>query len=172
MLRNKLMPTVVLSAICIIAVALLSAVNLITEPAIIENQEKRTNAALLEVMPYGGSFEKINDVDGLPDAVDDVYKSSDGKGYVFRLNATGYKSGLVIMCGIDGDGKITGTKCIQSSETNGAEGKLSPMYVGKTEGDYSSVEIISGSTLTSKGYKNAMKSAFDAFEILTGGDGE
>ena len=56
MLRNKLMPTVVLSAICIIAVALLSAVNLITEPAIIENQEKRTNAALLEVMPVGGSF--------------------------------------------------------------------------------------------------------------------
>ena len=159
MLRNKLMPTVVLSAICIIAVALLSAVNLITEPAIIENQEKRTNAALLEVMPDGGSFEKINDVDGLPDAVDAVYKSSDGKGYVFRLNATGYKSGLIIMCGIDADGKITGAEYVSSSETLSAEVGLGEKYVGQTNYTFNP-ELITSATKTTQAYADAIKAGF------------
>ena len=45
-------------------------------------------------------------------------------------------------------------------------------YEGKTAEDYDSVPNASGATLTSKGYKDALKKAFAVFEILTeGGNG-
>ena len=71
---------------------------------------------------------------------------------------------------IDKDGYITGTKCIKSQETNGAENILPEKYVGKTLADYESVEIIANSTKTSDGYKSAITDAFAAFSILTGGN--
>ena len=169
MSKNKLMPTVVLSAICICVVALLAVINLFTAPVIKENQEKKVQEALLEVMPNGGSFEAVSNVEGLPETVTDVFVSSNG-GYVFQTKVKGFKSGMIIVCGIDKDGYITGTKCIKSQETNGAENILPGKYVGKTLADYESVEIIANSTKTSEGYKSAVADAFAAFNILTGGN--
>ena len=36
--------------------------------------------------------------------------------------------------------------------------------------DYSSVEVISGATMTSNGYKSAIGAALESFKILTGGN--
>lgn len=169
MSKNKLMPTVVLSAICICVVALLAAINLFTAPVIKANQEQKLQDALLEVMPDGGTFKPVNKVSGLPDSITDVFASSNG-GYVFQAKVKGFKSGMIIVCGIDKDGYITGTKCIKSQETNGAESVLPEKYVGKTAFDYESVEIIANSTKTSEGYKSAVKDVFDSFNILAGGN--
>ena len=169
MLKSKLMPTIVLSVICVCVVAILAAVNIFTAPVITANQEAKTQQALLEVMPDGGSFEEITDRTALPTEVTAVYKSSNG-GYVFRMSVKGYKTGLVIMCGIDENGVVTGAKYIQSSETLGAENELGTKYVGKNAADYTSVDIISGATLTCKGYQEAISIAFHSFEILTGGE--
>ena len=165
MSKNKLMPTVVLSSICICVVALLALINLFTAPIIKANQEKKLQEALLEVMPDGGSFVEVENLTGLPETVTKVF-CSETRGYVFQIKAKGFKTGMVIVCGIDKDGHITGSKCIKSQETNGAENILPEKYVGKTLSDYANVEIIANSTKTSDGYKAAITDAFDAFNSL------
>jgi len=167
MKKNNLMPTIVLSAICICVVAILALVNIFTAPVIKENQEKKTNEALLEVMPDGISFEKVEDISKLPDCVTGAHKSVNG-GYVFTMNVSGYKTGLIVVCGVNSEGTVTGAKYIQSNETLGAENGLGDKYIGKTLSDYTSVEIISGATMTSKGYQNAIGAALESFKILTG----
>ncbi len=167
MKKSNLMPTVVLSSICVIAVALLAFVNLFTAPVINANQEEKIRQGLLEVMPNGGRFDKI-DISELPEGIADAYKASNG-GYVFQMSVTGFKSGLVVLCGISSDGKITGSKCVQSSETNGKEHILGEKYIGKTFDNFREVEIISNSTKTCEGYGNAIKLAFESFNILEGG---
>ena len=106
MLKSKLMPTIMLSAICIITVALLALVNLVTEPQIEKNQYQKLQDALCEVMPDGGEFSEA-ELSGLPGEVTSAYKASNG-GYVFQVSSKGLKAGLVVICGIDKDGKITG----------------------------------------------------------------
>ena len=128
MVKNKIMPTFVLSAICVAVALLLSAVNIFTAPIIKAAQDEKANAALLEVLPDGGSFEAIS-VEGYPEEVTAAYKASSG-GYVFQMTVTGYKPGLVIMCGIDADGKISGAKYILSNETLSAEVGLGDKFVG------------------------------------------
>ncbi len=167
MKKNNLMPTVVLSAICVLTVAVLAFVNLVTGPQIKANQDKKAQEALLEVMPDGVSFKNIG-IEGLPSEITNAYKSESG-GYVFQMEVNGYKSGLIIMCGISADGRITGAKYIQSSETLGAENELGGKYVGKDSMDYETVEVISGATLTSKGYRQAIAAALNAFDKLEGG---
>ena len=169
MSKNKLMPTIVLSAICICVVALLALINMFTAPQIAANQEEKLQNALLEVMPKGGSFEEIENIESLPESVTDVFKSANG-GYVIQIKTAGYKTGLVIVCGIDAEGQITGAKFTQSNETLGAESVLGEKYVGKTLTDYTSVEVVSGATMTSKGYQGAIADALAAFEILKGGN--
>ena len=169
MSKNKLMPTIVLSAICICVVSLLAVINLFTAPQIKANQEEKLQNALLEVMPEGGSFEKLEGVDGLPETVTDAFRSANG-GYVFGTKVAGYKTGLIIVCGVDAEGRITGAKFTQSNETLGAESLLGEKYVGKTQSDYATVEAISGATMTSKGYQKAIADSLAAFEILKGGN--
>ncbi len=168
MLKNKIMPTVVLSAICIVTVAILALVNVFTAPAIKSNQEAKANAALLEVMPNGDRFEEIK-VNGLPECITKAHKSLNG-GYVFQTDVKGYNSGLIIICGVNSNGIITGAKVIESNETMGAENELGDKYVGKDISNY--VDVVSGSTakLTVNAYKEAIKAALDAYEILAGGE--
>lgn len=169
MQKNKLMPTIVLSLICIFAVGILAVVNIFTAPAIEKNQEEKTKEALLEVMPHGGSFTEIKDLSGLPKEISAAYKAENG-GHVFQIKVKGYKTGLIIMCGVDINGQVTGAKYIKSSETLGAEDKLAGKFDGKTLFDYQSVDTISGATLTCNGYKQAIGAALKAHEILKGGE--
>lgn len=168
MLKSKLMPTIVLSAICICVVAILAVVNIFTAPKIQKNQEEKTKQALLEVMPQGGSFEKISDLSGLPAEIVEAYIAETG-GYVFKMQVKGYKTGLVIICGVDQNGSITGTKHIESSETLGAESKIAGSFIGKNLQSYNSVDTVTGATLTCNGYKQAIGAALRAYEIMSGG---
>ena len=43
------------------------------------------------------------------------------------------------------------------------------VLVGKTEENYTEIDAISGATLTTDGYKQAIERAFAALEILKGG---
>ncbi len=169
MKKSNLMPSVVLGVICLIVALLLSVVNMFTAPVIEEAQNAAANAALLEVLPGGKNFEEIEITADYPSAVTKGYKA-DG-GYVFQMSVAGYKPGLVIMCGIDSDGKIVGVKHIQSSETYGLESELNGVYIGK---DADSLELIlatgaSKNSNTSNAYYTAMDAALKAYTLSTGG---
>ena len=169
MKADKIKPTIVLGAICVAVALLLSAVNMVTGPIIEAQRNASANAALLEVMPEGRGFDEIDPATlSLPESVTGVYKETSGKGYVFRVTANGYKPGMVIMCGIDSEGKVVGTKCIETQDTFGKEPQLDNSYNGQSLADFTP-NMIGGATMTSGGYRDAVNTALQAFVLASGG---
>ena len=169
MKKENIMPTVVLSVICVAVALLLAVVNMVTKPIIDKAANDKANATLTVVLPEGESFEEIDlSTVELPASVTKAYKETNGKGYVFEMSVSGYKSGLVIMCGVDAEGKITGSKYTASSETFGKENDLDNAYNGQALDSFAP-NIISGATKTSNGYADAVKAALQAHVIMGGG---
>lgn len=168
-MKKSVMSTLVLVCICAVMAILLAITNMITAPTIQANADKAANEALLQVMPEGKGFEKM-DISSykLPATVNEVYKESNG-GYVVRMTTTGYGSGMVIMCGVSADGTVTGVVCLGSSETLGYEKTFGENFTGKDAAGVDAVDTISGATKTTAAYKNAVKDAINAAIILGGG---
>ena len=171
-MKSKIMPSAVLGVICLVSALLLALINIPTSKKIADEQRKKETAALYQVYEDGGEFYPINNISelGLAKAVTAAYSASNG-GYVFKLEVVGYQPGLAIMCGVDGDGKITGVKHTASKETWGHESYYNEAYVGVSEDDLTKI-VASGATpnsLTAQAYYDAMSAALDAFDILSEG---
>ena len=121
--------------------------------------------------------------EGMPKRFVEAYVTASGN-YVIVAEGSGYgKKGeyhasgeyIKVKVAISADGKIIDTVAVYHSETAdiGGAALANPdfvdKFIDKTKENYSSVNNVSGATLTSKGYKEAIKHAFSAFEILTGG---
>ena len=169
MKKSNILPTLVLSAICVTVALLLAVVNSVTAPIIEAARAAQANEALLVVFPDGEGFEEMDISEaGLPASVVKAFKETSGKGFVFQVSSTGYKPGLVVMCGVDNEGKVTGTKCLESNETNGVEGSLDGKFNTMTL-DTLTVDVIASSTPTCEGYRDAVKAALQAQIICSGG---
>ncbi len=156
--------------ICTAITLLLSITNSFTAPIILENQNASANQALLEVMPNGNGFEAISTADyTLPATVSEVYRETTGLGYVVKLVTSGYGSDMVIMCGVSGDGVVTGAVCISSNETLGKEKAYGENFANKDAEGADTVDTISGATKTTAAYKGAVKDALNTAIILGGG---
>lgn len=174
MKKSNLMPTVVLGSICLVVALLLSFVNMVTGPIIKAAQDQAANAALLEVLPEGTDFTPLTIDESYPSAIVAGYKANGG--FVFQTSVTGKSSGMVIMCGINADGKIVGTKVIAEQETDSYDANVFPAVEG-TDGAYKGMSLegfepflVSGATLTSRAYGEAMKASLQAFVIANGGE--
>ena len=117
--------------------------------------------------------------------VNSVLKTATGN-YILEMRAAGYginggskyhpASGkpIIIKVSMTKDGKIIDCLTISQEESKGfgdacADEKFYGQFVGKTESDYTNVDAISGATLTTNGYKQAIGHAFEAVKILEGG---
>ena len=160
---------IALTVICAVIAVLLAVTNSITAPIIEKNASAAANEALLVVYPDGGDFTQVDiSTFELPATVTEAYSATNG-GYVIKLLTSGYGANMVLMCGIDGNGAVTGATCLSSSETLGYEKTYGDSVKGKTAADIDAVETISGATMTTAGYKNAVKDALNATIILGGG---
>ncbi|MBO4354259.1 MAG: FMN-binding protein [Clostridia bacterium] len=168
-MKKSVLSTVALVSICAVMAILLAVTNYVTDPIIKQNQDAAANEALLEVMPNGTGFEKVDfDATALPKTITEVYKEKNG-GYVFRLTTVGYDSGFIIMCGVNADGTVSGAVCLESKETKGEEKTYGANFTGKDAAGVEAVDAISGTTKTTVAYKNAIKDALNAAIILGGG---
>ena len=168
-MKKSIFSTLALVSICAVMAILLALTNYFTAPIIKKNQDAAADAALLEVMPNGTGFEKMNTGSyTLPKTITEVYKAANG-GYVFKLETAGYAPRFVIMCGVNADGTVSGAKCISSEETKGEEKTYGEKLAGKTIDDVLTVDTVSGTTMTTAAYKNAVKDALNAAIILGGG---
>ena len=172
MKTKNILPVLVLTCICLVSALLLSLVNAITSPIIEDARNKAANESLLVVLPDGKNFEKIEIDERYPEVVQDGYRA-DG-GFVFLMSVTGKSSGLMIMCGINSEGKIVGTKVMENQETPSYAQKVFPLVEG-IEGAYKDMQLssfetqlVSGATLTSKAYGEAINAALQSFEIACG----
>jgi len=172
-MKKLIKSIIVLVCICVTIAVLMAFTNYITAPIIEENDKSKSNAALLEVLPEGGSFELVDiSTYTLPTSVAEVYRASNG-GYVVKVNTTGYAPGMVLMCGISADGTVVGTKLVASGETPSIGGvaaeKFAPTIVGKSVADIDGVDTVAGATKTTAAYRAAVKDALNAVIILGGG---
>ncbi|MBE6584589.1 MAG: FMN-binding protein [Ruminococcaceae bacterium] len=168
-MKGQIKSIVTLVCICTVVAVLLAVTNMITAPIIEANQNAAANEALLEVMPEGKNFQKV-DVSGytLPSTVSEVYKEQGG-GYVIRLTTTGYASGMTLMVGVRADGTVSGAVCLSSGETLGHEKTFGQNFVGKDAAGVDAVDTVSGATLTTGAYRAAVKDALNTATILGGG---
>ena len=170
-MKKSVQSTVVLVAICAVMAILLALTNAVTAPIIKINQDNAANEALLVVMPDGEDFKPV-DISGytLPSTVTEVYKEKNG-GYVFRLNATGFQPDMIIMCGINADGIVTGSVCLSSNETWGKQATFGDLLVGVNKDTL--VDVEAGATsMTINGYRSAIQDALNAAVILGGGEAD
>ena len=167
-------PVVVLVLIGTIVTAALAVTNKITAPVIAEQQAKAAEAAKQVVLPNGSDFSPVTDVEGLPAEVISVDAAGNGAGYVITTETKGFGGVIQAMFGIDADGAITGSKVLVQAETEGIGSKVvsdgSPyqaQLIGMT--DASNIQATSGATVSSTGMTNAVKAAFNAYIVLSGG---
>ncbi len=159
----------VLVSICVVITVLLAATNAVTAPLIEKNQNAAANAALLEVMPQGKNFETVDlAAYNLPATVTEVHKETTGQGHVMKLKTNGYGADMIIMCGVDATGKVTGAVCLSSNETLGKEKIYGVHFTGKDVASVAEVDTIAGATKTTEAYKNAVKDALFTVAILSG----
>lgn len=168
--KNIIKPVIVLTCICLVVSVLLAYVNSVTAPIIAEAEQKTAQEAMAEVLSGADSFEPIN-IDGLPERVDEVYRAENGSGYVFMLTTKGYGGDMKLICGINADGMIEACKTLSHSETSGlgsktAEDPYRNQYCGKSTDTLSEVDAISGATISSTAYMNAVQDAFAAFGMV------
>lgn len=172
-MKKSLKSILVLVCICAAVAVLMALTNSITEPIIKENEQKLANAALLEVLPEGGSFELV-DISSytLPSTVTEVYRAEKG-GHVVKLTTTGYAPGMTIMVGVAPDGTVVNSKIISSAETPAIGGVAAESFaaaaVGKDLSNIDGVDTVSGATKTTAGYRAAIKDALNTVVILGGG---
>ena len=173
MKKSNLMPSLVLGCICLVVALLLSAVNMVTAPVIQKLQNDKAAASFTEVLPGATGKVDLTIDEQYPAIVTAGYKFDNG--FVFQMSVTGKSSGLIIMCGISSDGKITGTKVIADQETDSYDANVFPFVEG-TDGKYKDMTLedfdpylVSGATLTSKAYGEAVKAALQAYVIANGG---
>lgn len=167
-------PTLVLSSICLTVALLLSLINSVTSPIIEKNQNAAANEALLELLPDGKDFKKLT-IDGTyPKVITQGYEA-DG-GYIFTAVVAGKSTGLTIMCSLDEAGKIVATKVLASQETVSYAEKVFPSVQGNngkyTGMTYDTFEpfLVSGATLTSAAYGEAIKAILQAYTVASGGE--
>lgn len=168
--KNIIKPVIVLTCICLVVSVLLAYVNSVTAPIIAEAEQRTAQEAMAEVLPEADSFDPIN-IDGLPERVDEVYRAENGSGYVFMLTTKGYGGDMKLICGINADGTIEACKTLSHSETSGlgsktAEDPYRNQYCGKSTDTLGEVDAISGATISSTAYMNAVQDAFEAFGMV------
>ena len=167
-MKKHLKSIIVLFSICAVVALLLALTNYFTAPVIKDYEEEIARQALLEVLPGAKKFTLVDLPDGMPEIVEEAHKADIG-GYVFKLRTSGYKSDMIIMCGINPDGTISKAKCISSNETLGYEKTYGENFNGLDANGVNSVNTIANATSTTTAYKNAIKDALNAFNILEGG---
>lgn len=168
-MKKYIKSVISLTIICAVIAGILAGVNSITAPLIEKNQAAAASQAMLVVMPEGEDFQQVDLASyELPESVLEAYSEAGG-GHVFKLTATGYGPDMIIMCGVDASGTVTGAVCLSSNETLSHEKTYGENFTGVTAETMEAVETVSGATMTTGAYKAAIQDAINASIILGGG---
>ena len=166
------MPILVLMLICLVMSGLLAGTNFITADIIANGDAQRAEQARIDALPAADGFNKLEVAIPEGSAVTEVYEATNGAGYVFMTATTGYgaKGSLQIICSIDADGKIVKTAVLAHDETPGlgtkvGEAAFADQFVGK-DASLAGVDTISGATISSGAYKNAIADVFAVYDSV------
>lgn len=171
LIKEFLIPTAVLTVICLVVSAALAFTYQATAPVIEEAKNAKANEARGVVLGGATSFEKMNV--SMPEGGVDCYRETGGAGYVITVTTSGYGGAFNMMVGIKSDGTIAGIQMMDHQETPGfgaklAEDSYAATYRGKSSGDFSDVAGVAGATITSGAYKKGLGTAFEIYGAASG----
>jgi electron transport complex protein RnfG len=169
MKKDFIMPILVLSFICLIISGALAFVNSITRPVIDQAAAERAYEARKEILPQADEFVLV-EVEDLPRSVTEVYATTNNVGFIITVTAHGYGGDFKLICGISPEGTIIMSRVLSHNETQGLGTIVfdrAHAYVGKDK-NLDGIDAISGSTITFNAYKDGIRDAFEAFEIVKG----
>ena len=104
--KQIIIPTVALFIICLVATTLLALANNVTAPIIEKNSAESEAQSRMEVLADAKSFEDKT-FDGISYAVG-LDGSKQTVGMVFTTTSKSYGGDLIVMTGVDNEGKVTG----------------------------------------------------------------
>ena len=170
--KEFILPTLVLTIICVVASAALAFTNQITAPLIAAAQAAAAREARLTVLPEADDFTQITNF--TTENVVDVYQANNGAGYAITASAKGYAGDVQVMVGITDEGTIADTQVMISEETPGlgsrvAEEPYRSQFRGK-DANLEGVDMISGSTVSSGAFEAAVDAAFKVYAEVSGAD--
>ncbi len=176
-MKGNITPTIVLTIICTAAALLLVLAYELTKDRISEQREQKFNESVESL--FGECETTIIDDNFGYDEIQKIAVTSDGK-TVMQICTDGYaKDGINILVGIDENGILSGISFISLAETPGLGTKIrdessfiDKNFIGITEAP-DNIDSISGATFSSKGMKNAVEIAMNAYnnnkEAILGG---
>ncbi|MCL2180172.1 MAG: FMN-binding protein [Treponema sp.] len=163
-------PILILSLICFFVTGILAFVNNLTYPVIESAAAERAANARKEIIPHADRFELLK-INGLPLNVTQVYRAEYDKGFIFMVTTFGYGGEIKMICGIDPNGNVIKSAVLAHNETQGLGTPIFELphagqYWGKDKNGIETIDAISGATITSNAYKNGIRYALAAFEIV------
>jgi len=172
MKNTYVMPLLVLTVICLIVSAALAFMNKITEPVISEAGAERAGAVMREKIPDATGFELINPdyIDGLPHSIKEIYRTTNGIGYIFTAATSGFSGDITVICAVDNDGNIISASTLSHTETKGIGTIIEQeSFLGNFKG-YNSlsdeVDTVTGATISTRAFIHAIDDILDAFRLV------
>lgn len=184
-LKEVLIPTISLFIICAVATVLLAFTNSVTDPMIkklaVENAAKTRQLVLTDAASF--SEEKTVQLDGEEYVYYEGYNAQNElAGYILTTQSKGYGGAVEIMTGITADGKVAGVETLTLNETAGLgmkakessfrdqyKGKQGKISVVKSNPGDDEIQALTGATITSTAVTNAVNTALELYNNITGG---
>ena len=170
--------TLTLLLITAVVAGLLGLVNHLTEDKIAALTAEKAEKARQEVLP-AETYAEIEDCNMAKDgaSVTEAYRADD-KGYVVRVNVSGFGGTIDMMVGVDADGRVCGVSIISHSETSGLGANCEredfrAQYVGKdgelaVRKDGGTIEALTGATVTSRAVTRGVNLALEFVKGVEG----
>jgi electron transport complex protein RnfG len=167
---NKIYAVVFLTAVVLISVSLLMAVNNVTAPEVKAQQEDKIKSLLSGIFPQMGTYD-------YEDEIYTVYQDDKEIGYAFLANGKGYGGGINILVGLDRDFIVKKVIIVSNTETPGLGSKITKnsftdQFAGLSAGDIflkkngGKIDAVTGATISSdavvEAVRNTMLEKIDA----------
>ena len=163
---SKIIPSVVLTIICIVSSILLVFAHDVTKENIDKQKEQKFSSSVEAL--FGKTDSTLVEGD-FSDDIEAIAVTPDGKTAI-QVTADGYsKGGINILVGIDENGSISGIEFVSLGETPGLGSKVRDIptfreqFYGKKDASEVQLDAVSGATFSSRGMESAVKKALDVY---------
>lgn len=166
--------TLTLFLITAVVAAALAGINAVTAPKIAALKAQKTADAIATVLPgESKELESFSDETGL---VEKVWQSENG--YAVQVAPSGFGGQVVIMVGVDNDGKVLGLDVISHAETAGlgdtaaadnAKGNAFRVQFSEANAPFAvgeNIEAITSATITSKAVTSGVNAAVECVKNM------
>ncbi|HNX81389.1 MAG TPA: FMN-binding protein [Candidatus Omnitrophota bacterium] len=160
----------ILGFICFLAGLVLSGVNALTEPVIAQQKELGHVQAFKELVPAAETFKPFE-----KDGSVLFFEALDGNkniiGFLVKASQKGYSSTIETLTALKPDLEIIAIKVLSQDETPGlgtrvTENSFTDQFKGKTLSTYSSVQAITGATISSSAVIHSVKARLEELKDI------